>query len=202
VGRELRRADLLPDPIAQLGAWVRAAEEAGLAEPNAMTLATAGADGRPAARVVLLKGLSAEGLVFYTNYDSDKAGQLDHNPWCALTFFWPTLFRQAGVRGRAAKVPRAESERYFASRPRESQIGAWASEQSRPIADRSALEARQEEIERRFAGADVPCPPRWGGFRVAPEEAWFWQSRPGRLHDRFRYTMLPDRTWRLERLNP
>jgi pyridoxamine 5'-phosphate oxidase len=199
---ELHRADLLPDPIEQLQRWLRAAKDSVNPEPTAMTLATVDAEGRPATRVVLLKEIAPEGLVFFTNYESAKARQLDHNPWCALNFFWPETDRQAGMRGRATKVAREESEAYFATRPRDHRIGAWTSAQSRPVADRAALEARQHEVEARFGDGEIPCPPHWGGFRVAPHEAWFWQRRPGRLHDRFRYTMLPDRTWRIERLNP
>lgn len=199
---ELHRADLHPEPTEQLKRWLRIATDAGAPEPTAMTLATADAVGRPATRVVLLKELTAAGLVFFTNYESDKSVQLDHNPWCALNFFWPETDRQAGFRGRAARVTREESEAYFATRPRDHQIGAWTSAQSRPARDRAELDARQAEIEARFAGAEIPCPPHWGGWRVAPVEAWFWQRRAGRLHDRFRYTMLPDRTWRIERLNP
>ncbi len=198
----LHRSDLLPDPVSQLALWLRAAAEAGNPEPTAMTLATVDAEGRPATRVVLLKGVGPDGLVFFTNYGSDKSRHLDHNPWCALNFYWPETDRQAGVRGLAARVGRQKSEAYFATRPRDHQIGAWSSEQSRPIANRAALEARQAEIERRFAGAEVPCPPDWGGWSVTPVEAWFWQRRPGRLHDRFRYTMLPGRAWRIERVNP
>ncbi len=199
---ELHRRDLLPEPVAQLQRWLRGATESGNPEPTAMTLATTDAEGHPATRIVLLKELAPEGLVFFTNYESNKARQLDHNPWCALNFFWPESDRQAGFRGNAARTSRAESEAYFASRPRDHQIGAWTSAQSRPVENRAALETRQEEVESRFAQQEIPCPPHWGGFRITPIEAWFWQRRPGRLHDRFRYTMLPDRTWRIERLNP
>lgn len=202
VALALHRSDLLSDPVAQLARWLRAATDSRNPEPTGMTLATVDPEGRPATRVVLLKDLAPEGLVFFTNYGSEKARHLDHNPWCAINFFWPETDRQAGFRGRAAKTTREESEAYFASRPRDHQIGAWTSEQSRPVADRHALEARQVAVESRFSGSSIPCPPHWGGFRIAPYEAWFWQRRPGRLHDRFRYTMLPDRTWRIERLNP
>lgn len=199
---ELHRSDLHADPIVQLERWLRVAKDSTNPEPTSMTLATADAEGRPATRVVLLKEIGPDGLVFFTNYESDKARQLDHNPWCALNFFWPETDKQAGVRGRAARVSRAESEAYFSTRPRDHQIGAWTSAQSRAVAGRAELEARQAEVEARFAIGEIPCPPHWGGFRIAPEEAWFWQRRPGRLHDRFRYTMLPGRTWRIERLNP
>ncbi len=199
---ELHRSELHSDPIVQLERWLRAAQDSTNPEPTAMILATADAEGRPATRVVLLKEIGPAGLVFFTNYESDKARQLDHNPWCALNFFWPETDRQAGVRGRVNKVTRAESEAYFSTRPRDHQIGAWTSAQSRPVGGRAELEERQAQIEQRFVGAEIECPPHWGGFRVTPMEAWFWQRRPGRLHDRFRYTMLPDRTWRIERLNP
>lgn len=198
----LHRSDLLPEPVAQLARWLRAAADAGNPEPTAMTLATADAAGRPATRIVLLKAFDEDGLVFFTNYESDKSGHLDHNPWCAVNFFWPETDRQAGFRGRAQRTTRAESEAYFSTRPRDHQVGAWTSEQSRPVADRAALERRQEDVERRFGAGEIPCPPHWGGWRITPFEAWFWQRRPGRLHDRFRYTMLPDRAWRLERVQP
>jgi pyridoxamine-phosphate oxidase len=198
----LHRSDLLADPLAQLARWLRAATDAGNPEPTAMTLATTDGQGRPATRIVLLKGLGPEGLTFFTNYESDKSSHLDHNPWCAVNFFWPETDRQAGFRGRAQRTTREASEAYFASRPRDHQIGAWTSAQSRPVTDRAALEQRQAEVERRFGAGEIPCPQHWGGWRIEPFEAWFWQRRPGRLHDRFRYTMLPDRAWRIERVQP
>lgn len=198
----LDESELLPDPIEQFRLWFDQAVEARVAEPNAMTLATATRDGRPSARVVLLKGLDEEGFVFYTGYESRKGRELAENPAVALVFFWPELERQVRVTGMARKIPREESEAYFRSRPRGSRIGAWASPQSEVIPDRAALERRLAEIEARFPDDDVPLPPNWGGYRVEPESIEFWQGRRSRLHDRLRYRRGPGGEWVVERLAP
>ena len=205
--KEYARAGLdesaaLADPFAQFARWFSEAATAPVPEPNAMTLATVGPDGVPAARIVLLKGYDASGFVFYTNYASAKGRAIDAHPDVALLFFWPELERQIRITGRAAKVAHTESEAYFASRPRGSQIGAWASPQSEVIASRAELEARAAEIERTHAGAAVPVPPTWGGYRVAPSRFEFWQGRPNRLHDRLAYVRVDGETWRRERLAP
>jgi len=205
--RDYRRAGLdeaavAPDPVAQFRAWLDHAVAAGVAEPNAMTLATADPEGRPSARTVLLKGLDERGFVLYTNRGSRKGRELDANPHAALVFRWDPLERQVIVNGRAGRVDDAESDAYFASRPRASQLGAWAScEQSAVVADRAAVEAALAAVEARFAGAPVPRPPFWGGYRIAHDAVEFWQGRPGRLHDRLRYRRAGD-SWAVERLSP
>ena len=199
----LDERDVAADPLVQLTAWLSEAATQ-VDEPNAMVLATAGARGEPTARVVLLKGLDRRGLVFYTNLQGAKAADLRANPRAALTFHWQPLQRQVRVNGDVTPVGGDQADTYFASRPRESQLGAWASPQSEVVADRGALERRLAEVEARFEGGDVPRPPGWGGFRVVPGEVEFWQGRPGRLHDRLRYRRdsgEPD-AWVLERLAP
>lgn len=171
------------------------------ADINAMTLATVDKNGKPSTRTVLLKCVDERGFVFFTNYDSRKGRELAENPSAAVTFFWPELERQVCVAGTVAKLPDSESEAYFRTRPRGSQIGAWASEQSAVIPDRAALEAKWHEIERQFPG-DVPRPANWGGFILKPERIEFWQGRPSRLHDRFCYTRTSDNSWILDRLAP
>lgn len=171
------------------------------AEVNAMTLATVSGDGIPSTRTVLLKGVDARGFIFFTNYNSRKARELGENPNAALTFFWPELERQVCVAGSITKLPVAESETYFKSRPRGSQIGAWASNQSTAVPNRAALEASWDEINSRFPD-EIPLPPNWGGYVLSPKRIEFWQGRPSRLHDRFCYTKQPDNSWNLERLSP
>ena len=198
----LDRGDLDDSPIAQWQRWYDQAAEAGVAEPNAMTVSTIADDGAPDARVVLVRAADDRGFVFFTNYDSAKGRQIDDDPVAAATFAWLDLHRQVRVRGTVQRVSVEESDDYFASRPRDSQIGAWASPQSQPIDDRAALMARVEEATARFAGGDVPRPAHWGGFRLRPSSIEFWQGRPNRLHDRFRYTRRADGPWLVERLAP
>ncbi|HTL69233.1 MAG TPA: pyridoxamine 5'-phosphate oxidase [Lacunisphaera sp.] len=200
--RSLDAPDLRPDPFAQFDLWMREAIETELLEPNAMALATVGADGQPSVRTVLLKGFDERGLVFYTNFESRKAREIGANPAVALMFAWLPLERQVTVTGRAAKVSTAESLKYFLSRPRDSQIGAWASRQSEVITTRSLLETKFAEMKRKFLAGEVPLPDFWGGFRVEPSTFEFWQGRPNRLHDRFRYSRQAGGTWRIERLMP
>jgi pyridoxamine 5'-phosphate oxidase len=199
--RGLRKADLLADPLEQFTLWFDEARNAALLEPNGMTLATVDAAGQPAARTVLLKGVDRRGLTFYTNLDSRKARELAANPKAALLFWWPTFGRQVRFEGAIEPVEDAEADAYFATRPRGSQIGAWASAQSSVIADRAALEAAERKIAERFADGPMPRPPFWGGYRLTPERVEFWQGRINRLHDRLRYTRQADR-WAVERLAP
>ena len=221
----LRRSDLHPDPIEQFRLWFDQATGArasgrvrkffinvyktifllGRTEQidlNAMTLATADKAGRPSARMVLLKGLDARGFAFYTNYASRKGNELAENPRAALVFYWPEQERQVSVAGEVTKVSAAESDAYFNSRPRGSRLAAWASDQSSTVRDRAELDRKWEEFEKRYPGADVPRPAYWGGYVLAPTRMEFWQGRPNRLHDRFRYSRQPDNTWIIERLSP
>jgi pyridoxamine 5'-phosphate oxidase len=221
---ELKREGMNPDPLEQFQGWfaqATAAQSAGRwrrigialfklwhallghapADVNAMTLATVDASGRPSTRTVLLKGTDARGFIFFTNYDSRKSRELAANPNAALTFYWPELERQVCVGGKVSKLPVAESEAYFKSRPRGSQLGAWASDQSLPVESRAELETKWREFEVKFPN-DVPLPPNWGGFVLAPDRIEFWQGRASRLHDRFCYTKQPDGSWKIERLSP
>lgn len=198
----LSAADVDPDPIVQFGRWYREAEEAGLFQPDAMTLATATADGIPSARMVLLKGFDEHGFSFFTNYGSRKARELDENPRAALVVYWPELRRQVRVTGRVERLPRDESEAYFRTRPHGSRLAAWASRQSRVIPSRDVLEGEYRRLEAEYAGGDVPLPPFWGGFRVVPDSVELWMGRPNRLHDRLRYSRRPDGSWAIERLSP
>jgi pyridoxamine 5'-phosphate oxidase len=220
----MHRSELEPEPVAQFRKWFEQAAGAraggrlrkffvnlyksitmlGGAAPvdvNAMTLATVDREGRPSARVVLLKGVDERGFIFYTNYESRKGQELAANPKAALVFYWPDLERQVCVTGEIQKLPSAESDAYFRSRPRGSNIGAWASNQSQTVPDRAALEAKWRHFEAQYAGKDVPRPPHWGGYVLAPERIEFWQGRLNRLHDRFRYTREGG-SWTIERLSP
>lgn len=190
------------DPWAQFRTWFAEAEAAGLLEPNAMTLATADRSGRPSARVVLLKGLSDEGFVFFSDYRSRKGQELEANPQGALAFYWAELERQVRAVGKVARLERDASEAYFRSRPLGSQLGAWASHQSALLEDRAVLMGRVEDLVRRYGDGPVPLPPHWGGYRLVPDEVEFWQGRPDRLHDRIVYTRTPESGWRRARLSP
>lgn len=197
----LNREDLAPEPIDQFRHWFQQAERAELIEPNAMSLATVDTAGQPSLRTVLLKAYDARGLVFFTNYQSTKARDIEANPQVALLFPWLALERQVSVRGRAEKISMAESLRYFMSRPFGSRLGAWVSRQSSVISSRQLLEAKLEEMKRKYADGQVPLPDFWGGFRVVPETFEFWQGRPNRLHDRFCYTRKGE-DWEINRLAP
>jgi pyridoxamine 5'-phosphate oxidase len=221
----LRRRDLDPDPIVQFNRWFEQASGVRAsgrimkvliriykalllvsgAQPmdvNAMTLATADKEGRPSARVVLLKGLDQRGFIFFTNYDSRKGHELAENPRAALVFYWAGLERQVCVAGEVTVLPPAESEAYFKTRPRGSRLAAWASKQSEIIKDRAQLEEKWRQLEAQFPGEDIPKPPYWGGYILTPIRFEFWQGRPSRLHDRFRYSKQKDATWLIERLAP
>ena len=175
------------DPIAFFRKWFDEAKRSGILLPEAMTLATASADGQPSARMMLLKDADDRGFVFFTNYESQKSGELDVNPRGALVLYWPILERQVRIEGDISKISTEESQGYFSSRPRGSQIGAWASKQSSPLDSRDTLKRRFEELDRKYAGDEVPLPPFWGGFRLIPNRIEFWQGKLDRLHDRVRY---------------
>jgi pyridoxamine 5'-phosphate oxidase len=221
----LRRADLNADPVAQFKQWFDQATGARAsgrlrkffigvyksiftpgssapADVNAMTLATCDKQGRPSARIVLLKGVDQRGFIFFTNYDSRKGHELTENPQAALVFYWPDLERQVCIAGQVTRLAREESEAYFVTRPRGSRIAAWASKQSEVLADRAELEGKWGQLEKQYPGEQVPIPPYWGGYVLAPDRVEFWQGRANRMHDRFRYTKKPDNRWHIERLSP
>jgi pyridoxamine 5'-phosphate oxidase len=198
----LDTADVLKDPMLQFDKWFDEALQAKVMEPNAMNLATVNAQGRPTSRIVLLKGIDNQQFIFYTNYQSLKGRELENNPACALTFFWPELERQVRIEGTAERVSSEVSQIYFQSRPRNSQIGAWASPQSSIIENRRILEERVKQMEQKFSDKDIlPKPNQWGGYAVAPFLIEFWQGRPSRLHDRLQFTKV-DGAWRVFRLAP
>jgi pyridoxamine 5'-phosphate oxidase len=198
----LEESEVSSDPIEQFSRWFDEAKTAGVAEANAMTLATADLSGTPSTRVVLLKAADQRGFSFYTNYDSRKGRELAANPRAALCIFWQPLERQVRIEGAVERVGREESEEYFRGRPRQSQIGAWVSQQSRPITSRGELERLEADLQKRFEGVAVPLPDYWGGFRVVPHAIEFWQGRPSRLHDRLLYTKTEQGGWTIQRLSP
>lgn len=199
--KALDEGHALPDPLSLFELWLREAIEAGALEPNAMCLSTVANDMRPSSRVVLLKQVGADGLVFFTNYESRKAVELDQNPFCALSFVWHELERQVRIEGEAKRLPPQESDRYFESRPQSSKLGAWASPQSKVVAGREYLETRLRYFDEMYRGKQIPRPGNWGGYIVKPSLFEFWQGRPGRLHDRIRYT-LNTSVWDVSRLAP
>ncbi|MBK1722044.1 pyridoxamine 5'-phosphate oxidase [Thiocystis violacea] len=198
----LSRDELDPNPIKQFQQWYGLTLGTDLPEPNGMTLCTADAQGRPSARTVLLKLYDERGFVFFTNYESRKSKEIEQNPCVALLFPWVALARQIQITGRAERIPTAESLKYFATRARGSQIGAWSSPQSQVISSRSLLESKVAEIAQKFSQGEIPLPAFWGGYRVVPEMIEFWQGRESRLHDRFRYVREGTDQWRIERLAP
>lgn len=199
--RRLDEKDISPDPLAQFERWFGEALRAELKEPNAMTLATATKDGKPSARIVLLKHFDENGFVFFTNYESRKGKELVENPVAALVFWWEEFGRQIRIEGRVEKLPRKQSEDYFQSRPFESQISAWTSAQSRVIESREILEQRYLQLQKEYEGKTVPCPPHWGGYRLIPQAFEFWQGWVNRLHDRILYRRTQE-GWKIERLGP
>ncbi len=190
------------NPLALFADWFERASRAGIDKPHAMVLATAGADGPPSARVVLLTSHDERGFVFHTNYESEKGAEIAENDWVALVFWWDPLGYQVRIEGRAEKTSAAESDAYFAKRPRGSQLGAWASDQSRAIPSREWLEERVRALEQQYRGRSVPRPPHWGGYRVIPHAFEFWQDRADRLHERIRYERDAQGGWRSTRLAP
>ena len=202
VASGLSELEAVEDPIDLFRRWYDDAAASGLLLPEAVALATASADGAPSVRMVLLKGVDEHGFRFFTNYESRKAAELEENPRAALCFYWSVLERQVRVEGPVARVSKEESEAYFRTRPRGSRIGAWVSDQSRPIADRAALEAREREVEERFRESEVPRPTHWGGYVLDPMQIEFWQGRANRLHDRIRYAREGGEAWGVIRLQP
>lgn len=199
--RELSEESVLKNPLEQFRIWLDEAINSNIVEPNAMTLATSGKHGTPSARIVLLRKFDERGFVFFSNYFSAKANDLNENPKASILFYWAELERQVRISGIVEKVSREDSEEYFATRPRGHQISAWASEQSKVISDRKELERQFLEIEKKFEGKEIPLPPFWGGFRFVPFVYEFWQGRESRLHDRIRYSLI-DGNWKIERLSP
>lgn len=199
--QHLLETEVDPNPIAQFQQWFEQAMAADIVEPNAMTIATASKDGIPSARIVLLKAVDHQGFVFYTNYDSRKGQELAENPHASLVFWWGSLERQVRIDGNVEKISDQDTIAYFHSRPIGSQLGAWASDQSQVIPDRSVLDQRLAELTETYQNQEVPRPPHWGGFRVVPQTIEFWQGRSNRLHDRLRYRLMAN-TWMIERLAP
>lgn len=200
--QRLNKTDAHPNPFEQFTVWFDQAVAAKLPEPNAMTLATATPDGKPSARMVLLKGYDERGFVFYTNYKSRKGQQLLANPWGAIAFWWTQLERQVRIEGQIEQVSAEESDAYFHSRPQDSQLGAWASEQSQVIDSREVLEQRLQQLKKEYETKTIPRPPYWGGFRLIPVAIEFWQGRPSRLHDRLLYQRTAEGSWMIQRLSP
>jgi pyridoxamine 5'-phosphate oxidase len=198
----LRESDVAANPFHQFRAWLDEALAAKLPQPLGMALATVTTDGRPSVRLVLLRGFDERGFVFFTNYESRKARELENNPRAALVFYWPELDRQVRIEGNVERISAEESDAYFQSRARGSRLGAWASPQSQIIASREVLDRRMEELEAEYREAEVPRPPYWGGYRVIPASIEFWQGQTNRLHDRLRYRRLEGGSWCLERLAP
>jgi len=198
----LNEKEAEPNPFQQFQIWFDQALSAQLLEPNAMTLATVTAEGKPSARVVLLKHFDEQGFVFYSNYHSRKGQELGQNPWAALVFWWASLERQVRIEGRVEQVSEQDSDAYFYSRPWGSRLGAWASEQSQVVSDRQVIEQRLVKLEQQYQDQEIPRPPHWGGYRLVPIAIEFWQGRPNRLHDRLSYHRLEDGNWQIERLSP
>ena len=201
-GFVLDREDLADDPVVQFEDWFRYACETVPMDPNAVAVSTVDSEGRPSSRTVLLKYFDEKGFVFFTNYESKKASQIDANPHVAMLFFWSDAARQVKIRGKAERIPTSETLKYFMARPRGSQIGAWVSAQSSVVSSRSLLENKFQEMKQKFSNKEIPLPSFWGGYRVVPEVIEFWQGRRNRLHDRFQYTKQDDGTWSIERLAP
>lgn len=198
----LKREDLAEDPISQFEAWLKQAIDADIQDPTAMTVATVNANGQPSQRIVLLKQVDQKGFVFFTNYESRKAKEIETNPLVSLHFPWHMLERQVKICGRAERVSTAESLKYFLSRPEESQLAAWASEQSRPVSSRQVLMQQFNAIKNKFSKGEIPLPDFWGGYRIVPSSIEFWQGGANRLHDRFEYQRQEDDSWQIERLAP
>ncbi len=199
--KSLSKNDVNKDPIAQFSSWFSEADAAEIEEVNAMTLATASTQGKPSARIVLLKGVENNGFVFFTNYNSEKGQQLNSNPFAALTFFWKELERQVRIEGTVQKISLEDSTSYFNSRPYKSRVGAWVSDQSKPLTSRVELMKKFTWQATKFVGQDIPKPDFWGGYILIPHRIEFWQGRPSRLHDRINYT-LEEGVWKIERLSP
>lgn len=200
-GFVLDREDLNDDPVAQFEDWFRYACDTVPMDPNAVTVSTVDGEGRPSSRTVLLKYFDEAGFVFFTNFESKKARDIESNPWVSMLFFWSDAARQVKIRGKAERIPTAETMKYFISRPRGSQIGAWVSAQSSVVTSRSLLENKFQEMKEKFSNKEIPLPSFWGGYRVVPEEIEFWQGRRNRLHDRFVYSRQ-DKGWSIDRLAP